>query len=117
MYLFVYGTLRKSSNHAAHGLLGNDCIYQSDGYFYGKLYNLGDYPAAIQIENASEKVLGELYRIINAKNLFERLDDYEECDANYPMPHEYLRKIITIYDQTHQPFQAWCYLYNLSESL
>ncbi|GDX85875.1 gamma-glutamylcyclotransferase [Methylococcaceae bacterium] len=117
MYLFVYGTLRKSSNHTAHELLGKNCIYQSDGYFYGKLYDLGDYPAAIQIENASEKVFGELYRIINAKNLFERLDDYEECDANYPMPHEYLRKMITVYDQTHQPFQAWCYLYNLSESL
>jgi hypothetical protein len=62
-------------------------------------------------------VFGELYRIINAQNLFERLDDYEECNGNYPMPHEYLRKIITIYDPTHQPFQAWCYLYNLSASL
>ena len=114
MYLFVYGTLRKSSGHAAHKLLYHDCIYQSDGYFYGKVYNLGDYPAAIEIENASTQVCGEIYRILNAKNLFERLDEYEECNTSYPMPHDYLRKTITVYDNQHQPFQAWCYLHNLS---
>jgi gamma-glutamylcyclotransferase (GGCT)/AIG2-like uncharacterized protein YtfP len=113
MYLFVYGTLKKSSDHAAHGLLDNDCIYQNEGYFYGTLYHLGDYPAAIEIENSPEKVLGELYSIINAENLFERLDEYEECNANYPRPHDYLRKTITVYNKQHQPFQAWCYLYNL----
>ncbi len=113
MYLFVYGTLKKSSGHVAHALLNNDCIYQNEGYFFGELYDLGDYPAAIEIKNSPQKVLGELYRITNPQNLFARLDDYEECSANYPMPHEYLRKMITVYDQQHQPFEAWCYLYNL----
>ncbi len=113
MYLFVYGTLKKSSGHAAHGLLDNDSMYQSDAYFYGKLYNVGEYPAAIEIENSPEKVFGELYRIIDTENLFERLDEYEECNEDYPIPHDYVRKTITVYDMQHQPFQAWCYLYNL----
>lgn len=113
MYLFVYGTLKKSSGHVAHTLLDNDCTYQNDGYFFGELYDLGDYPAAIEIKNSQQKVFGELYRITNSQNLFERLDEYEGCNANYPIPHEYLRKIITVYDQQHQSFQAWCYLYNL----
>ncbi len=114
MYLFVYGTLKKSSAHAAHGLLDNDCTYLGDGYFYGKLSNVGEYRAAIEIQNSPEKVLGELYRIMNAENLFERLDEYEECNANYPKPHDYVRKTITVYDKQHQPFEAWCYLSNLT---
>lgn len=112
MYLFVYGTLRKSSYHEAHKLLELDCIYQSDGYFYGDLFNLGEYPIAIQNDNTSNKVLGELYRIINAKPLFERLDDYEECSVNYPNPHDYKRLKIRVYDTHHQSFSAWCYLSN-----
>ena len=62
--IFVYGTLMKGfRNHVA--LLGSKCI-SSDAILEGyALYSVGPYPAIV--EEAGEKVRGELYKVSNMK--------------------------------------------------
>jgi gamma-glutamylcyclotransferase (GGCT)/AIG2-like uncharacterized protein YtfP len=86
-FLFVYGTLKQSENHLAHSLLTGDSVYYGQGYFHGKLYQVTTYPAAV-LSNGTERVYGEVYRILRPTALFKRLDDYEECNNHYPEPHE-----------------------------
>ena len=46
-FLFVYGTLRDPQNQVAQFLKSNADFY-AEGYFHGKLFDLGDYPGAIE---------------------------------------------------------------------
>lgn len=111
-FLFVYGTLKQSENHPAHNFLKDDSVYYGQGYFQGKLYQITNYPAAV-LSNGTEKVYGEVYRILSPTPLFQRLDDYEECSGKYPIPHEYQRSQVTIY-LNYETITAWTYLYNLN---
>jgi gamma-glutamylcyclotransferase (GGCT)/AIG2-like uncharacterized protein YtfP len=47
-FIFVYGTLRKEAATNMYSVLARHCEYFSDGYFYGKLYEVNNYPAAIE---------------------------------------------------------------------
>jgi gamma-glutamylcyclotransferase (GGCT)/AIG2-like uncharacterized protein YtfP len=108
-FLFVYGTLKRSVNHPAHQLLKGDCAYYGQGYFWGRLYHVTNYPAAV-LGDEKNKVQGEVYQVLSADRLFQRLDDYEECSDNYPEPHEFYRTKVTIYLAV-ETIVAWIYLY------
>ena len=112
-FLFVYGTLKQSENHPAHSILKDDSVYYGAGYFHGQLYHVTDYPAAVVSDIETEKVYGEVYRILSPRPLFQRLDDYEECSDTFPQPHEYKRLQVTIY-MDFKVIEAWAYVYNLS---
>lgn len=73
---------------------------------------MNGYPGAIESEHKSERVKGELYRVINQKPLFSALDDYEECSAAYPQPHEYIRKKLLISALDGGVVSAWVYVFN-----
>jgi gamma-glutamylcyclotransferase (GGCT)/AIG2-like uncharacterized protein YtfP len=115
-YLFVYGTLRRECQHTTNLLLKNNSCYINNGYFYGKLYNVSYYPAAIISDNKNEKVYGELYYLLEPEIIFSQLDEYEECSANFPLPHEYQRLLQTVYLNDNTQKQAWvyCYQYDVS---
>lgn len=112
-FLFVYGTLKRAINHPAHVLLEKDCEYVGEGYFHGTLYHVTNYPAAVVSDITTEKVYGEVYRIISGDLLFQRLDDYEECSDTLPQPHEYKRLQVSIYMDL-KVIKAWVYVYNLN---
>lgn len=111
-FLFVYGTLKRAINHPAHVLLTKDCEYVGEGCFHGRLYHVTDYPAAVVSDLTTEKVYGEVYRIVAENRLFEHLDNYEECSDTFPQPHEYKRLQVSIYIDL-RVIQAWAYVYNL----
>ncbi|MGZ8227878.1 MAG: gamma-glutamylcyclotransferase family protein [Methylococcaceae bacterium] len=109
--LFVYGTLRKHAFKSRHYLLAGQCDYFSDGCLRGKLYEVDDYPGAIESNDREDKIYGELYRLIDDAVL-SRLDDYEECSDDFPAPHEYSRKQLPIILPNGDSVLAWAYLYN-----
>lgn len=78
----------------------------------GKLYEINDYPGAVESENQEDKVYGELYRVINSNFVFSQLDEYEECTDKYPLPHEYIRKNLPIYLSNDVIVYAWVYIFN-----
>ncbi len=106
-YLFVYGTLRR---HCLNHPLLTDCVYVADAHMRGELYEVNNYPAAIASE--SGLIAGELYCLEHPEQLLPILDDYEECAAHCPEPHEYLRcqQTVTLTDQKY--LAAWVYIYN-----
>jgi len=114
--LFVYGTLRKQHPSQYHQVFAKDWLWLANGYLRGKLYDASGYPGAVLSENANDRVLGEIYAIHKSKATFSRLDAYEECTANFPKPHEYIRTQHLVYGQNNQAMMAWVYLYNWDTS-
>lgn len=111
-FIFVYGTLRKQIVSNMHHVLASYCEYCSDGAMHGKLYEVCGYPGAIESSDANDKVFGELYKMLDRKRVLDRLDDYEECSDRFPMPHEYIRKRLSIELYGGGSVVAWVYLYN-----
>lgn len=112
MYLFVYGTLRKTFSPraaSAHSRFLSDASYCGAASIKGYLYSLGNYPAFVFDENSPTLVKGEIYQI-NEKTL-TALDEYEEIDPQNP-DNEYRRCKLDITTDQGQPLSVWVYLMN-----
>lgn len=110
-YLFVYGSLRKVAS-TIHPYLMHDAEYVGNGYMQGRLYEIKGYPGAVETANAHERVLGEVYLILAGPVLLERLDAYEECNAAFTQPHEYVRKVVPVTLHDGSSVMAWVYVFN-----
>jgi gamma-glutamylcyclotransferase (GGCT)/AIG2-like uncharacterized protein YtfP len=110
--LFVYGTLMRVAAHDMHRVLARGSAFLGDAHFNGRLYLVAHYPGVVAATAADERVLGEVYRMHNAAELLQVLDEYEACAPNSPQPAEYVRSLcrVTLADET--PVESWIYLYN-----
>lgn len=113
-FIFVYGTLRKETANAMHGVLAQSCVYFSDAYMQGKLYEVKGYPGVIESANENDKVIGEVYKVNNkdSERVLSVLDTYEGCTAAFPEPHEYIRQKLPVSLATGGTVSAWVYLFN-----
>lgn len=111
--LFVYGTLRSGLHHPAYEYISNKFILIGESKVKGKLYDMGDYPAAIPTQD-EYYIVGELYQLKEDQDfswVIAQIDDYEGVN---PEPGEtalYKREMTTVYtgDKTTG---AWIYWYN-----
>lgn len=110
-FLFVYGTLASHAEHAMHRALAVHADPAGEGWFNGRLYDIGSYPGAVPSAHPDDKVFGELYRLNDLKVLAV-LDDYEGCGATDPPPTEFVRRQETIHRKDGTRAQAWVYLFN-----
>lgn len=111
-YLFVYGTLRRDrSSLDRHPLLAG-CEYLGNAFIRGELYEVDRYPALVAAE--SGQVAGELYLLTSPELTLAKLDIYEECAAQFPAPHEYIRRLRPVILSNQLRLSAWIYLYNRS---
>lgn len=115
-YLFVYGSLRKASNNAISAKLLNHSLYLGEASIHAKLYEIAGYPGIIESNQITDYVYGEVYQLRDTR-LLSVLDDYEECSSRFPLPHEYIRKAMTVYLSNKQPLTAWVYVYNRDVSI
>ncbi len=115
-FIFVYGSLRKQIASSMYHVLVSHCEYFSDGVMQGTLYEVCDYPGAIESCDTNDKVFGELYKMLDRKLVLARLDNYEECSDRFPAPHEYFRKQLSIGLFGGGSVLAWVYLYNFDVS-
>lgn len=112
MYLFVYGTLRKTFSlraPSAHHRFLADAVFCGNASIKGYLYSLGQYPALVVDDNAESGVKGEVYQI--TEETLAILDDYEEIDPNNPRS-EYQRRFVNLVTVQGQTLSAWVYLLN-----
>lgn len=93
-------------------VLASHCEYFSDGTMHGTLYEVCGYPGVIESSDANDKVFGELYKMLDRKQVLAQLDEYEECSDRFPRPHEYMRKQLSIELIGGGSIVAWVYLYN-----
>lgn len=109
MYLFVYGTLRKTPSPraiSAHSKFLSDAIFCGIASVKGYLYSLGHYPGLLLDDDSPTSVKGEIYQI--SEKTLATLDEYEEIDPT-KTNNEYhrIKKIIT--DGEGENFSVWIY--------
>jgi len=112
-FLFVYGTLLDPKNSVGQFLRSNAEFYD-DGYFKGKLFDLGDYPGAVGSDNPEDKVYGSIFVLKNEESIFRILDEYEESGDQFPEPNEFIRIKTEIVTAKNEKLHCWIYLYNRS---
>ena len=109
-YLFVYGTLLVEGNpYAAY--LSQHCKFIKTGRFKGRLYDVGEYPAALADQSARLFVHGSIYLMDEPDKTLTHIDQYEGIAPNEPAPHEYVRVLLPVETDT-DAVTCWVYLYN-----
>ncbi|MDH5612448.1 MAG: gamma-glutamylcyclotransferase [Gammaproteobacteria bacterium] len=111
-FIFVYGTLCGSTASRMRETLMPHCDYVSNGYMQGKLYDVGQYPGAVESQYSADRVYGELYKIVDCDSVLTGLDEYEECTDHFPEPHEYIRQQLPIILAGGDSVIAWIYIFN-----
>lgn len=110
IYLFVYGTLRRTCSTGAHKTYLEGATFIGDAKIQAKLFRVSYYPAIV-LSKADEWVIGEVYRLIDEAQL-HALDAYEECASPINDHQEYRREQAQIELANGERLMAWVYIYN-----
>lgn len=96
-----------------HGLL-RPSTFVGYARFQGKLYDLGNYPAAVASTEPGDTVRGEIYRLHEPATNLAALDRYEGCAPSDATPHEYVRMTADVRLEAGDPavISTQIYLYN-----
>ncbi len=111
--LFVYGSLRSGFRNPVYAYLTKYFHLLGEAVVKGKLYDLGEYPAAAATDQ-DKFISGELYSINNPAEFswaIGQLDDYEGLNTEEGETPLYKREEVIAY-QGGQPHTAWIYWYN-----
>ncbi|MBK8609720.1 MAG: gamma-glutamylcyclotransferase [Chitinophagaceae bacterium] len=111
--LFVYGSLRSGFRNPVYQYLTKYFTLVGEAVVKGKLYDLGDYPAAATTEE-EKFISGELYVINNPLEFswaIGQLDDYEGLNVEAGETPMYKREEVTAY-HGGKPHTTWIYWYN-----
>lgn len=110
--LFVYGSLRSGFRSPAYEYISRYFDLVGEAKVKGKLYDLGDYPAAKPTDEDTF-IIGELYKI-RSENEFAwaigQLDDYEGVDVGFDETQLYRRDIAEVHIRDTST-KAWIYWY------
>ncbi len=106
-YLFVYGTLLQAIDNPMSQFLSKHSQILGKGYFHGKLYDVGAFPAAILSALKTNKVYGTVVEILNPIHTFKVLDNYEGVHEGL-----YLRKMTPAFLNNQTKIEVWVYIYN-----
>ena len=110
--LFVYGSLRSGFRSPVYEYISRFFTLVGEAKAKGKLYDLGDYPAAIPVSE-DFFILGELYTIKNEQEFswaMAQLDDYEGVNVEANEERLYQRKITDVFINDLAT-SAWVYWY------
>jgi len=109
--LFVYGSLRKGFNSPAYEYMSRYFDLVDHGKVQGKLYDMGEYPAAIPCDEPFF-IVGELYTLKQEQEFewaMAQLDDYEGVEASYDEPALYQRLTTDVFLYDGTTLKAWVY--------
>ncbi|MBL7763886.1 MAG: gamma-glutamylcyclotransferase [Chitinophagaceae bacterium] len=112
-YLFVYGSLLSGFKSPAYEYLSRYFKLVAPAKIRGRLYDMGDYPAAIPA-TTDEFIKGELYIIKNDPEFsyaMGQLDDYEGTTVEPGESQLYYRELTDVYHDNIVT-KAWVYWYN-----
>jgi len=110
-YIFVYGTLLNKENEFAANLAAN-CTFVSHGKFKGKLYDVGEYPGAVSVNENDCYVYGSIFQLNKPQEILKILDGYEGFGDGQPQPNLFIRELVEV-EADNKTFMCWVYLYNL----
>jgi gamma-glutamylcyclotransferase (GGCT)/AIG2-like uncharacterized protein YtfP len=106
--LFVYGSLRRGFE--LHGVLvGLGARHVGKASLRGRLFDLGDYPGAEPSSAEADRVLGEVYRLVNPQRALQVLDRVEGLRPGAPAASLYRREVAAITLEGGATAEAWVY--------
>ncbi|GGB70924.1 gamma-glutamylcyclotransferase family protein [Blastomonas aquatica] len=108
--LFVYGTLRRGSDHANAVRLARESAWLGKATLTGTLYRVSWYPALVL--QGTDTVTGDLMRLHDPSASLPWLDAFEGCSPDDHPPHDYRRERIEVM-ASHGPASALVYVWNL----
>jgi gamma-glutamylcyclotransferase (GGCT)/AIG2-like uncharacterized protein YtfP len=111
--IFVYGSLRSGFKNPAYEYISKYFKLVSEASVKGKLYDMGNYPAAIPTSEEAY-ITGELYELKNENEFtwaMEQLDDYEGVNPDDGQPPLYIRNVTDVLVNS-STVAAWIYWYN-----
>lgn len=110
--LFVYGTLHPDRAPEEISDVVKNLQHMGTGTIRGKLYDLGDYPAAVVNRNANGKISGSVFALPDDPKALASLDEYEEFTPSDPANSLFIRtkRMVTLADGSRR--LCWVYLYN-----
>ncbi len=111
-YLFVYGTLVDKYAPPEIAETVKKLKYVSDGFVFGRLYDLGEYPGAILDSFAGTKIFGRVYQLPSNANVLQDLDEYEEFFPRNSSPNLFVRKKTIVFLNDGRKITSWIYEYN-----
>jgi gamma-glutamylcyclotransferase (GGCT)/AIG2-like uncharacterized protein YtfP len=122
-HLFVYGSLRAGVARdlpeeaaRARALLGAAARRIGRGSVQGRLYDVAWYPGLVSGRRPSERVVGDVWRILDREALLPALDAYEAARSRRrpraPRGHEYVRDRRRVRLEDGGAVSAWVYLFD-----
>ena len=108
--LFVYGTLRRGSDHANAARLAHESQWLGHASLTGTLYRVSWHPALVLA--GSDTVTGDLVQLTDPDASLAWLDSFEGCGPDDPPPHEYRRESAQVMTPNGPTF-AMVYVWNL----
>jgi len=111
--LFVYGTLRSGFHHPAYAYISDNFTLVGQGKIKGRLYDMGEYPAAVPVAEDSF-IIGELYQLkenLDFDWVIEQIDDYEGLNVEQGETTLYKRDLVEVF-LNGSSSTAWVYWYN-----
>jgi pyruvate carboxylase len=108
--LFVYGTLHPDTAPPEVRKDVRKFRLEGKGTMRGKLLDLGDYPGVLQ--RRSGQVSGHIFSIPPDPKVLDRLDRYEEYDADDPDGSLFLRKLVNVKRDDGSIERCWVYVLN-----
>lgn len=111
-YIFIYGTLSPELVPDEIADAVGRLEHIADGFVYGELYDLGDFPGAKLGGKPKTKIRGSVYQLPSDQRTIRSLDAYEEFIPGNPNRSLYLRKKIPVNLENGKTIEAWIYEYN-----
>jgi gamma-glutamylcyclotransferase (GGCT)/AIG2-like uncharacterized protein YtfP len=108
--VFFYGTLMSGFERAGRSRVEAKLTAMGRGSIGAALFDLGIYPAAIP--STDSRVNGEVYRIADAEQVLEVLDELEGHRPTEPDTSLYRRIETPVTMDDGQVAVAWVYFYN-----
>lgn len=110
-YLFIYGTLMRKLRGNLFFDFEKHNEYMGEASYRGKMFEIRGYPGVVP-GKGTERVYGEVYKILNHAFMVHHLDTYEGCVRSNVASNEYVRKMVYVTRQSGLRTRCWMYLYN-----
>ncbi|MGH9671014.1 MAG: gamma-glutamylcyclotransferase family protein [Terriglobales bacterium] len=111
-YLFLYGTLLPERAPAEVAKAVRQLRRIGRGSVSGKLYDLGEYPAAILDKRSRSRISGEIFEVPGGPAVLKTLDKYEGFNPRHPRASLFVRKRWPVVFQNGKKLNCWLYVYN-----
>lgn len=111
-FLFSYGTLIPQHAPEEIAVATANLVPYAEGWVYGTLYDLGDYPAAVLDSDQGGKIFGTVFLIPSDPDFLRRLDVYEGFEPENAGVSLFVRKRHPVRLSNGQTLDCWLYEYN-----